>query len=204
MMRPLVMDFQNDVKAPCHHRRIYVWSAFLSHPSPPTRRTAAVSICRPRPATGTTSGRARTRRADKPLTPRRLTTRCHCSFAPRVHHSVRPGTANTTGEKPADPITLYVYADANGAFTLYEDDGLTYGYEKGAFARIPIQWDDATKTLTIGNRAGKFPGMLDKPPLQASCGMPRTNRPVFAFTRTKQSQSNRSTYLGKELKVKLN
>ena len=35
-----------------------------------------------------------------------------------------------TGEKPADPITLYVYAGADGAFTLYEDDGLTYGYEK--------------------------------------------------------------------------
>jgi alpha-D-xyloside xylohydrolase len=65
-----------------------------------------------------------------------------------------------TAEKPADPITLYVYAGADGAFTLYEDDGLTYGYEKGAFAQIPIQWDDATRTLTIGRRAGSFPGML--------------------------------------------
>ena len=67
-----------------------------------------------------------------------------------------------TGEKPADPVTLYVYAGANGKFSLYEDDGLTYGYEKGAFARIPFQWDDATKTLTIGTREGKFPGMLSK------------------------------------------
>jgi alpha-D-xyloside xylohydrolase len=65
-----------------------------------------------------------------------------------------------TGEKPADPITLYVYAGADGAFTLYEDDGLTYGYEKGAFARIPIHWNDTKRVLTIGQREGSFPGML--------------------------------------------
>jgi alpha-D-xyloside xylohydrolase len=65
-----------------------------------------------------------------------------------------------TGEKPADPVTIFVYAGADGAFTLYEDDGLTYGYEKGAFSRIPIRWDDATGTLRIGKREGSFPGML--------------------------------------------
>jgi len=65
-----------------------------------------------------------------------------------------------TGEKPADSITLYVYAGNNGSFSLYEDDGLTYGYEKGAFSRIALQWDDATKTLSIGARQGSFPGML--------------------------------------------
>ena len=65
-----------------------------------------------------------------------------------------------TGEKAADPITIQVYAGADGAFTLYEDDGTTYGYERGEFARIPLRWDDATRTLTIGARDGSFPGML--------------------------------------------
>jgi alpha-D-xyloside xylohydrolase len=65
-----------------------------------------------------------------------------------------------TGEKPADKVTLYVYAGADGDFTLYEDDGLTYGYERGAFARIPFHWNDTTHTLTIGSRTGSFPGML--------------------------------------------
>jgi alpha-D-xyloside xylohydrolase len=64
------------------------------------------------------------------------------------------------GEKPADPITLYVYAGANGRFTLYEDQGTTFDYEKGAFSEIPMQWDDRTHTLTIGERSGAFPGML--------------------------------------------
>ena len=63
-------------------------------------------------------------------------------------------------EKAADPITLFVYAGANGTFTLYEDDGLTYNYEKGAFAEIPIRWNDAAKMLTIGERQGAFSGML--------------------------------------------
>ena len=66
-----------------------------------------------------------------------------------------------TGEKPANPITLMVYAGTDGHFSLYEDDGLTYGYEKGAFARIPFEWNEATQTLTIGARAGRFPGMLE-------------------------------------------
>jgi hypothetical protein len=34
------------------------------------------------------------------------------------------------------------------------------GYETGAFATIPLRWHDATRTLTVGKRAGGFPGML--------------------------------------------
>ena len=64
------------------------------------------------------------------------------------------------GEKAADPITLYVYAGANGRFTLYEDEGTTFDYEKGAFSEIPMQWDDGSHTLTIGERSGAFTGML--------------------------------------------
>lgn len=65
-----------------------------------------------------------------------------------------------TTEKKLDPITLFVYAGANGEFTLYEDDGLTYRYEKGLCTQIPIRWDQVSKTLTIGKREGSFPEML--------------------------------------------
>jgi alpha-D-xyloside xylohydrolase len=37
---------------------------------------------------------------------------------------------------------------------------VSYGYEKGAFTRIPLHWNDASKSLTIGARQGSFPGML--------------------------------------------
>jgi alpha-D-xyloside xylohydrolase len=63
-------------------------------------------------------------------------------------------------EQPPDPITLYIYAGADATFTLYEDDGLSYDYESGAFSRIPLSWNDAGRTLTIGARQGSFDGML--------------------------------------------
>jgi alpha-D-xyloside xylohydrolase len=63
-------------------------------------------------------------------------------------------------EKPPTPIELRIYPGADGDFTLYEDDGLTYNYEKGAYATIPMRWDDARQTLTLGDRQGSFPGML--------------------------------------------
>ena len=65
-----------------------------------------------------------------------------------------------TDEKPADPVTLYVYAGADGVFTLYDDDGISNEYEKGASTRIRMTWDDGSKTLTIGAREGSYPGML--------------------------------------------
>jgi alpha-D-xyloside xylohydrolase len=67
-----------------------------------------------------------------------------------------------TSEKPADEIMLYVYTGADGSFNLYEDEGTNYNYEKGAFATIPLSYNEATKTLTIGKRKGSFNGMLDQ------------------------------------------
>jgi alpha-D-xyloside xylohydrolase len=64
-----------------------------------------------------------------------------------------------TTEKAADPLTVVVYTGADGDFSLYEDDGVTYGYERGQFARVPLHWAEGTRTLTIGKRDGAFPGM---------------------------------------------
>ena len=63
-------------------------------------------------------------------------------------------------EKPADPIELRVYPGADGEFNLYEDENDNDNYAKGSFAMIPIRWNEKTQTLTIGDRRGKFPGML--------------------------------------------
>ncbi len=63
-------------------------------------------------------------------------------------------------EKAADPIELRIYRGADGEFTLYEDENDNYNYEKGIYATISLRWDDARKTLTIGDRQGQFPGML--------------------------------------------
>ena len=63
-------------------------------------------------------------------------------------------------KKPADHIRLYIYQGADGEFTLYEDEGVNYNYEQGMYAMIPMKYDEATKTLVIGERQGEFPGML--------------------------------------------
>lgn len=63
-------------------------------------------------------------------------------------------------QKQAKEITLYVYAGKDGQFTLYEDEGVNYDYEKGVYATIPFTYNNAMKTLTIGDRRGEFPGML--------------------------------------------
>jgi len=96
-----------------------------------------------------------------------------------------------TNEKPADPITLYVYAGADGAFTLYEDQGTTNDYENAAFSEIPLQWSDATKTLTIGDRKGTFTGMLSSRTFQVvriasgkAVGYPSTATPDKTVTYT--------------------
>ena len=63
-------------------------------------------------------------------------------------------------EKPAELINLYVYAGKDATFQLYEDEGTNYNYEQGDYATIDIRYEEATRTLTIGQREGSFEGML--------------------------------------------
>jgi len=63
-------------------------------------------------------------------------------------------------EKKAENIEINVYRGKNGKFSLYEDEGVNYNYEKGAFSTISFEYNDAEGTLTIGDRQGSFEGML--------------------------------------------
>ena len=64
------------------------------------------------------------------------------------------------GEKAWDNLELRLYPGADGTFTLYEDEGDGYNYEKGVYSTIIFQWNDRARTLTIGTRQGSYPGML--------------------------------------------
>ncbi len=66
-----------------------------------------------------------------------------------------------TDEKAADKITLFVYTGKDGEFTLYEDNGSNYDYEKGAYSTIQFRYSESDKELLIGEQKGKFEGMLD-------------------------------------------
>ena len=82
---------------------------------------------------------------------------------------VRAGSIVPTGpvtqyvdEHPDAPVTLVVYTGADGHFSLYEDDGVSNGYQRGQFSRIPLSYNDTTGTLTIGARTGHYKGMVEK------------------------------------------
>jgi alpha-D-xyloside xylohydrolase len=64
-----------------------------------------------------------------------------------------------TDQHPDGPIELRIYPGADGAFRLYEDDGISYDYEKKLCAWIGMHWDDKTRTLSFEARQGSYPGM---------------------------------------------
>jgi alpha-D-xyloside xylohydrolase len=103
------------------------------------------------------------------------------------------------GEKAADLITLCVYAGANGRFTLYEDQGTTFDYEKGAFSEIPMQWDDRTHTLTIGERTGAFTGMLPQRTFRVVL-VSKTHPAGFPFT---ANEARNVEYKGAATRIQL-
>jgi alpha-D-xyloside xylohydrolase len=58
------------------------------------------------------------------------------------------GTAIETTQQPQTIASLRVYPGADGDFTLYNDDGKTYAYEKGESSITHLHWNDAEGRLT--------------------------------------------------------
>jgi alpha-D-xyloside xylohydrolase len=64
------------------------------------------------------------------------------------------------GELPWDNLEIRVYPGADATFSLYEDEGDNYNYERGQYTEITFRWNDRTRQLSIAPRKGKFEGML--------------------------------------------
>lgn len=85
-------------------------------------------------------------------------------------------------------LDVVVYPGADATFTLYEDEGDNYNYEKGRYTTIEIRWDEKQNTLTIGKRNGDFDGMIK-------------NRTFNV--RLMDGSTKSVSYCGKAVKVKL-
>jgi alpha-D-xyloside xylohydrolase len=156
IMRPLVMDWQSDRKVWNIGNEFMFGPAILVSPVTEQGATARY-VYLPPPHwydfwTGDTLSGDQRFNAPAPID--------------RIPLYVRAGSILPMGpeieyaaEKPDAPIELRIYPGDNGHFTLYEDQGDTYNYERGERAIIPIDWNDATHTLTIGARSGSYPGM---------------------------------------------
>ncbi len=159
IMRPLVMDFANDPRV------LNVGDQFMFGPAllvNPVTEQGALSRRLYLPAgqwfdfwTGVSVPGAQSIEAAAPLE--------------RVPLYVRAGSILPLGpsveyasQRPEAPIELRVFPGADGDFILYEDENDNYNYEKGAYATVPLHWDNAANTLTIGNRQGSFPGLITK------------------------------------------
>lgn len=63
-----------------------------------------------------------------------------------------------TSEPVPEPITLRIYPGADGHFTWYDDDGISYAFERGEFMRTQCTWNNPSRTLTIErDPAGRMP-----------------------------------------------
>ncbi len=64
------------------------------------------------------------------------------------------------GQRPDDELTVEVFTGADGAFLLYEDDGLSYDYETGAFrtTRIAHSAGAGRVSLEVAGAEGHFDG----------------------------------------------
>ncbi len=61
------------------------------------------------------------------------------------------GSAVESTEDKQSVEEIRVYPGADGEFTLHDDDGTTYAYERGAFQDTRLQWNDAAGKLTPVN-----------------------------------------------------
>lgn len=160
IMRGLVMDFPDDLKARDVNDEFLYGSAFLVAPVTEFKARSR-QVYLPAGATwydfetGKAHAGGQTIKAEAPLS--------------RMPLFVKAGAIVPTtevqqyvGEKPDAPITLVIYAGKDGRFDLYEDDGLSMAYQRGAYSRIPVSYDDASGRVVIGARSGRFDGMADK------------------------------------------
>ena len=158
MMRALVMDFPADVMARECRDEFLFGPSFLVCPVT-TKRATSRSVYLPSGAgwvdfwTGQTYAGGQTITAIAPIEkmPLYVRTGSIVPLGPFLQYA---------SEKLADPIELRIYRGGCGTFTLYEDQGENYDYDKGIYATIPISWNEKSGVLAVGNRKGAFPGML--------------------------------------------
>ncbi len=188
IQRPLIMDWRNDPKVAAIGDQFMFGPAILVNPVTVESATSR-SVYLPEASawydfwSGEKLAGGRRIEAEAPLDRIPLYVRggSILPLGPEVEYA---------GQRGEEPIELRVYRGSDGSFTLYDDQGDTNAYERGAHASVPLRWDDGSATLTIGARQGEYPGM------------PREQRfRVVVVDGTKGGTAREVRYTGQEVVV---
>lgn len=95
-------------------------------------------------------------------------------------------------EYPDSELELRIYGGADASFLWYEDEGDSYRYEENIYSKVPMQWNDAERTLTLGVREGSYPGMPEQVKMNLKLYLPKSATPLY----------KECVYTGKEMKIK--
>ncbi len=69
----------------------------------------------------------------------------------------------STAERPGDTLALHVYkGDVDNRTSYYEDDGITFAYEKGEYYQRAMSYDAAARRIVLGAVEGKLASKFKK------------------------------------------
>ena len=103
-----------------------------------------------------------------------------------------------TSEKVDAEWEIRIYPGADSSFTVYEDEGDNYNYEKGKSSSFEMKWDDKNNTLTLSDRKGEYAGM----PVCRRLKLVRVDK--NSGTGVEENVGGKSIeYRGKHLKIKI-
>lgn len=159
LMRPFVFDFPHDKKAlEVKYEYMFGPSLLVAPVLHPGARSVSVYLpeCEEgwmdfwtgKPSAGGTSVEVPVNLEKIPLFVRRGSILPLCETKEHVN------------DKADGAWEIRIYPGADAEYTIYEDEGDNYNYEKGAYSTFKLKWNDKANQLTIEERKGSFDGLI--------------------------------------------
>ncbi|MBD0724441.1 glycosyl hydrolase family 31 [Flavobacterium sp. L1I52] len=157
LMRPLLMDFKEDTKAVSQAYEYMFGKAFLVAPVTEANVTNW-NVYLPKQTawydfwTGKQFEGGQTIATAAPLN--------QIPVFVKEGSIVPMGKVIQSTQEKQDELEIRIYTGKDATFTLYDDEGDNYNYEKGKHIEIPISWNEKSQVLTIDDQKGNYKNQL--------------------------------------------
>jgi alpha-glucosidase len=110
-------------------------------------------------------------------------------------------TMNWIGEFPQDTLFFKIYPEGHSSYTLWEDDGKTFEYEKGNIAKTLFECNnnDRETDFIISPTAGSYSGIIKNKTYHIELKMPE--KPSSVLVNDRPAENWKYTESGKVLLV---